>query len=255
MRILALNGSHRGRRGLTQALLERMKAGADRVGSSFEIVVLAECRIEPCLGCEACQAEGQRPLPCVLDGRDEVRGIFSAMRSADLLVFATPIYIFGMSSLLKSLLERINATADTRRVRVSKAGLVFHDVDASLCSKPFAFLGSCGNIEAETPLNAIGYFKSYSRFMDAPFAGVLVRPDAFLLEKEGKCDPGARAAIFRAFEKAGEELAVQGRIGRRTCGAACRSLAPMPLPVRLLMAIRPLRPVLIEAARRKGIVA
>lgn len=176
-----------------------------------------------------------------------------ARRPADLLVFATPIYVFGMSSLLKSLLERINATANARHIRVSKAGLVFHDIDPTLCSKPFVLLASYGNIEAETPRNAIGYFKSYSRFMDAPLAGIITRPDAFLLEKEGQGE--AKSKILQAFERAGEELALQGRLGGRTVRMASRSLTPMPLSVRILMAIRPLRPALIEAARRNGAIA
>lgn len=54
MKILALNGSHRGTRGHTQVLLERLAEGARAVGGDFEIVVLADLQIKACRACQTC---------------------------------------------------------------------------------------------------------------------------------------------------------------------------------------------------------
>ncbi len=257
MKILALNGSHRGRRGLTQALLDLMAEGAREGGAELETIVLSERDLRRCLGCEACQAEGG-PRRCVFDGKDEAQVILNAMRGADILVFATPIYIFGMSSLLKTLIERVNSACDTRDIRVSRSGLIFHQIDAELCSKPFVLVAPFGNIEAETPRSLVEYFRSYSRFMDAPMLAALPRSGAFLLEEAvksaGAAIPPVMAAALGAFREAGFDLARRGRISTAIVRRATRSVVPMPRPVRALMTIRPLRGRLLAVAKASGVL-
>ena len=255
MRIVAINGSHRGRRGFTQVLLERMKAGAEEGGAEFSTIVLAERKLSRCLGCEACQAAGAR-LRCVFDGRDDVEDIFAEMRKADILVFATPVYVFAMSSLLKSLLERINSTCDTGDIRVSRSGLVFHQIDAELCSKPFVLVAPFGNIDAETAQSVLSYFRSFSRFMDAPMLAALPRSGAFILEEAVKTAGAALSPVMStalgAFLEAGRDLAKRGRISTAIILRATRSVIPMPPPVRALMIIKPLRGRLLAAAKASG---
>jgi NAD(P)H-dependent FMN reductase len=259
MRILALNGSHRGRRGRTQALLERMARGAREGGAEFETVVLAEREIGRCLGCEACQA-ARRLGECVLGGKDEVGAVFRSMREADILVFATPVYVFGMSSLLKSLIERVNSECDAGDIRVSRSGLIFHHVDAALCSKPFVLVAPSDNFEAETPRCVVEYFKTYSRFMDAPMLAALPRSGAFLLENKsgdgrgGWAEPCAVEEVLDAFGEAGLDLARRGRIAPSIVRRATRNIVPMPAPIRLLMKLKPLRAKLVETGIRRGAI-
>jgi multimeric flavodoxin WrbA len=251
MKIVALNGSHRGRRGFTQSLLGEMKAGAEEGGAAFEIIVLAEKNIIRCSGCDACHAVKGR-LRCVHQAQDDVGAIFAAMRAADIIVFATPVYIFAMSSLLKSLLDRINSTGDTKDARISRKGLIFHHIDAALCSKPFVLLASCGNIEAETPKNVVDYFKTYSRFMDAPMLSSLVRTGSHLLEKTGETPLPAKAGVMTAFHEAGKALAATGKVPARLKRRAERNVVPMPAPIRILICLKPLRARLFEEARKTG---
>lgn len=257
MKILALNASHRGRRGLTQILLERMSEGAHEGGAEFETIVLAEREVRRCLGCEDCHT-GEGPRRCVFEGRDDAGAIFRSMREADILVFATPVYIFAMSSLLKALLERFNSECDTGDLRVSRSGLVFHHIDARLCSKPFVLVVPYGNIEAETPRSVVEYFRTYSRFMDAPMLAALPRSGAFLLEQSaGSTDessPLARARVLAAFHDTGLDLARRGRIGAAIKRRVTRSVVSMPAPMRALMTIRPLRGRLISAAKARGVL-
>jgi len=231
-----------------------MAEGAREGGAEFETIVLAEKSVMRCLGCEACQSEDGR-RPCVLEGKDDARSILEAMRQADILVFATPVYIFAMSSLLKALLERINSECDRRDLRASKSGLVFHQVDPGLCSKPFVVLAPFGNIETETPRNVVEYFISYSRFMDAPMLAALPRSGAFIIEKASKSEAVSRtpiASVLEAFRAAGFELARRGAVTHATIRRATRSVTPMPLFARALMSIRPLRGRLIAAAKASG---
>lgn len=252
MKIVALNGSHRGDKGSTHFFLKLLAEGAAKAGADFEIVVLAREKINRCLGCFQCSTESHM-LHCVWEEKDDVCSIQTRMREADLIIYASPIYIFTISSLLKTFLERFMSTASCRNFRVSGSGLFFHDIDPLLCSKPFAFLVCCDNVEAATPSNAISYFKTFSRFMDAPMVGQLVRPTAQSLyayfHSEITVNNPLADGVIAAYLKAGEELALLGRITRRTQSTANQSILPIPPLFRLLMKL-PLRNIKVKATKR-----
>lgn len=56
--------------------------------------------IAPCTGCIACGYEG----PCKLHDDNEV--IKSKLLNTDMIVFATPLYYYGMSAQLKTVVDR-----------------------------------------------------------------------------------------------------------------------------------------------------
>lgn len=252
MKILALNGSHRGARGFTQVLLERMKAGVEEGGAEFECIALAEKRISRCKGCEACHTAGNG-FRCVFDGKDDAHAIFEAMRQADILIFATPIYVFAMSSLLKTLLERLNATANVNELRVSRAGLLFHHIDTRLCSKPFVLVVTCGNMEKATPKNTIDYFRAYSRFMDAPMLAALVRTGSFLLEEPDGPYLQKRNEVLGAYYEAGKDLACRRGVSAHHRKMANLEIFRMPMIARILLHIKPLGPKLVQKGMQRNV--
>jgi multimeric flavodoxin WrbA len=239
MRILAINGSHSGRRGYTRFLVDRLLTGAGLAGADTEVVDLAALKINRCAVCYKCQQKDEGPIDsdrfqprCVFDGKDDVQGIFTKMAGADLLVYATPIYIFSMTGLMKSFIDRLHATGNSEELSATRSGLMFHFVDKRICSKPFVSLVCCDNIEAETVRNAVSYFRTFSRFMDAPLVGELVRNAGFATG-HGK-DPRAEAGlprirdVYAAYEEAGRELATLGRIRRATQRRANKEVIPVP---------------------------
>jgi putative NADPH-quinone reductase len=239
MKILAINGSHSGDRGYTRFLVDRLLAGAARAGAETEVVDLAALKINQCRVCQKCQAKAEANFDpnhfrpgCVWDGKDDVQGAFLKMAGADLLVFATPIYIFNMTGLMKTFIDRLYAAGISERLSATRSGLMFHFVDKSICSKPFVCLVCCDNFESETPKNAISWFHTFSRFMDAPLVGQLVR-NCGSMTGHGK-DHEAEARfprildVYAAYEKAGCELAMIGRISKRTQRRANREIIPVP---------------------------
>ena len=255
MRIVAINASHRGEKGFTQFLLDKMARGATREGASFETVVLARQSINRCISCQVCHTE-QSYLKCIYGDKDDVARIFEKMRQADLIIFATPVYIFTMSGLLKVLLDRIHGTGDSDRLQLSRSGLFFHHIDRELCSKPFALLICCDNVEDETPRNVISYFKTYARFMDAPMVGTLVRK-AGKLAGHGKSPEKEKQhpkiySVYEAFEQAGRELATLGKIRPRTQSRANQQIISGPPFLSLLMKFRPFKKLAIEKFKIKN---
>lgn len=228
MKILAINASHRGRRGHTAYLIDRLFTGARATGAECEEVTLASLELRRCVACDRCQKVEPR-FQCVFDGKDDVHEVFQRIAGADLVVWASPVYVFGLSSLLRTLLERFYGTADCADLRVSDGGLMFHAVDPALCSKPFVSLVCCDNIEDATPRNAREFFHVFSRFMDAPQVGELVRNGGGICRFQEPPHPPRVAAVYQAYEEAGRELATSGRISRGTQRRANREVVPMPL--------------------------
>jgi multimeric flavodoxin WrbA len=249
MKILAINGSHTGKRGLTQSLIDQIQAGAVAAGAEFETIVLAEAKINQCLGCEICHTE-RSYLKCVYDDKDDMKIILQKISKSDIIIYATPIHIFNMSGLMKKFLDRFNSTGDISKILVSKKGLFFHHIDADICSKPFALLITCGNIEDETPKNVISYFETFSKFMDAPMIGVLVRKSSFLFKKMNEKTSHKKATVLKAFQEAGKELAIMKKISAKTQKLASLNILEIPFITRMLMKIRPLKSRLIE----KGLI-
>lgn len=251
MKIIALNGSHRGDRGFTQFLLDKLAAGAIEAGAQFETVVLTKFKINRCLGCQECKTE-KSYLRCVYEDKDDVTKIFAKMKEADIIIYATPVYVFGMSGLMKTFLDRINATGDSSQLRISQSGLFFHHISHEIYSKPMVVLVTCDNLENETPSNIASYFKTFSQFMDAPLVGTLVRKSGKMMGQGKSPDKEARfpkiSDIYEAFRLAGNELAAQGRITRSTEKRAAQNMMGIPC-LDILMKLKPFKAKMIEKAQ------
>lgn len=90
--------------------------GARHAGHEVQRFDVAKMGIAPCTGCVACGYEG----PCVQhDGMDELRG---CLLDADMVVFATPLYYYGMSAQLKAVIDRFcSANSSITRKRMKAA--------------------------------------------------------------------------------------------------------------------------------------
>jgi len=232
MKILAINGSYRGDKGHTRVLIDKILSGVRAAGSECEIVTLAHFKINRCLACDRCQSK-ESYLKCVQSEKDDVQQIFQKMSESDLLIFATPVYVFGFSVLLKTLLDRTYGISDCSKLILSKSGMLFHHTNKSVSGKPFAAVICCDNMEDATPANAISYFKTYARFQDANLAGILVR-NAGRLADYGK-EPSRQqifpklAEVYKAYERAGRELATQGYITKSTQKIANQEIIPIKM--------------------------
>lgn len=88
-KILVISTSPR-KGGNSDALADAFIRGAQESGSSVEKVTLYDKTIGFCRGCLTCQSTGR----CVI--RDDADAIAQKMGEADVIVFATPIYYYGM---------------------------------------------------------------------------------------------------------------------------------------------------------------
>lgn len=102
MKIVLLQGSPN-KKGSTHILAEEFSRGAREAGHSVQRFDLTDLQVNPCTGCIACGYEG----PCVQ--KDDNEKIRTAVLGADMIVFATPLYYYGMSAQLKTVIDRFCA--------------------------------------------------------------------------------------------------------------------------------------------------
>ena len=111
MKITVLMGSSN-RNGSTSILVNEFKRGAEEAGHSCEVIDVCHSNIHPSIGCVACGYEGS----CVQ--KDDVETIRKKLLASDMAVFATPLYYYGMSAQLKTVVDRFCAYILMQSVRI-----------------------------------------------------------------------------------------------------------------------------------------
>lgn len=86
----------------SELLADAFCKGSADSGAIVEKITLRDKHLEFCKGCLACT----RTNRCIIS--DDAAPIIAKMKEADILVFATPIYYYGMSGQMKTLLDRAN---------------------------------------------------------------------------------------------------------------------------------------------------
>ena len=112
IKILGLNGSPRPY-GATFKLLRIALETAKKLGAEVEELNLYEYRIEDCLGCVSDERLACR-YPCVID--DDMKIIYDKILRADGVIFATPIYWFSPSGIVKRVIDRLTAFENMIRI-------------------------------------------------------------------------------------------------------------------------------------------
>ena len=90
------------RGGNSQILADEFARGAKEAGHTVVSVNIRELDLKFCIGCLYCQSHDK----CALT--DSMNSLYGDVQSADVLVFATPIYYYEMSGQLKTFLDRLN---------------------------------------------------------------------------------------------------------------------------------------------------
>jgi len=99
MNILVIESSPH-KKGSSNLLAEQFMKGAKEAGHQVAVFDAARANLHPCLGCEACGMSG----PCCQ--KDDMAELREQILSADMMVFVTPLYYFGMSAQLKTVIDR-----------------------------------------------------------------------------------------------------------------------------------------------------
>jgi len=108
MKITAFNGSPRAENGNTHVMVAEFSEGAKEAGAEVENIFLVKKEIKHCLGCLQCWTA--TPGQCVI--KDDMPELLPKFSSADIVVFATPLYVDNVTGIMKNFMDRLVPLAD-----------------------------------------------------------------------------------------------------------------------------------------------
>lgn len=90
----------------SEILAKSCEKGLLETNNKVEFITLKNKNIQFCKGCLSCIKTGK----CFIN--DDVKDIINKAKEADVIIFASPVYYYGISGQLKTLLDRLNPLYD-----------------------------------------------------------------------------------------------------------------------------------------------
>ena len=91
--------------GNTARLTDAFAEGAKEAGHQVSTVSLTKTKVNGCIGCNTCRYG----KPCVM--KDDFNTLVPQIKAADLIVFASPLYFWTVTSRIKAFIERFYCIA------------------------------------------------------------------------------------------------------------------------------------------------
>ncbi len=216
-KVLAIQGSPQPKASNTGILLQEFLKGAQNQGAETETVYLKDKNIHYCLGCYTCWTK----TPGVCAFKDDMPELLKKVRGCDILVHATPLYNYNMSSLLKAFMERLLPLADPHFV---KRGETHAHPPRYQVNRKMVLISTCGFPEISHFDGLRQVFRQMEHSGQVPFVGELLMPAGELLKQEGLRE--RFQVVLQAAYQAGVEVVRDGKVSKRTEAQIHKPLMP-----------------------------
>jgi len=214
MKILAIQGSPRPNKSNTGIILQEFLKGASSQGANVQTIYLKEKNINFCIGCNTCWME--TPGVCIF--KDDMPELLDKVIECDILVYATPLYNYNMTSLLKSFQERLLPLIDPHLV---KTGETYRHPQRYEKGRKMVLISTCGLPEVSHFEGLRQIFRQIERSSQMPLIGELLVPTAELLKMERLQEK--IELILQAAYRAGIEVVLEGKVSKKVEGQIQKS--------------------------------
>jgi multimeric flavodoxin WrbA len=202
MKVIALNGSARGKKGVTWRLMDSLLKGLLEGGATVKEFQLKEMNISNCKACLTCMHK--TPGQCAQ--RDDMDQIYPYLRESDLFVMGTPVYTDTMSGQMKTVMDRCICGMDPF-LRIDSANRVRHPYQWNL-PKKFLLISTSGFPETESFLPLMMTFRAQAENFGCEPIGEICIPGSIALQMA----PQLLEPHLDMIQKAGKMLAQNGKI-------------------------------------------
>jgi multimeric flavodoxin WrbA len=202
MKVIALNGSARGKKGVTWKLLDSFLKGLSEGGAAVSDIQLNGMNISYCRACLTCMHK--TPGQCAR--RDDMDQIYPYLKESDLLVMGTPVYTDNMSAQMKTVMDRCICGMDPF-LQLDSASRVRHPFSWTMPSN-FFLVSTSGFPEMETFLPLIMTFRAQAINFGCQSVGEICVPGSIALQMA----PQLLDPCLEKIQRAGKMLALQGKI-------------------------------------------
>ena len=202
MKVIALNGSARGKKGVTWRLLDSLLKGLSEGGAIVRDFQLNEMSISYCRACLTCMHK--TPGQCAQrDGMDQ---IYPVLRESDLFVMGTPVYTDSMSAQMKTVTDRCICCMYPF-LRRDPANRVRHPYSWAMPSK-FFLVSTSGFPEMENFQPLIMTFRAQATNFGCESIGEICIPGSIALQMA----PQLLEPRLEMIQQAGKMIALQGKV-------------------------------------------
>jgi putative sterol carrier protein/putative NADPH-quinone reductase len=209
MKILAVNGSPRGEHGNTDRILQPFLAGARETGADTETIYLKDKKINHCTGCFACWTK----TPGVCVHKDDMPELLAKVQEADVMVYATPLYVFTVSGLMKDFMDRFIPLL--KPYIVKRGDQYIHPKrNEGVWPKRVVLISNCGFPERHHFSGLVETFRCFTSGPDLELSATILCPAGEVL-KIPELHESTRWYV-EASHQAGREVAEHGRITPET---------------------------------------
>jgi multimeric flavodoxin WrbA len=226
MEVVAINGSPKMDKGNTALILGPFLEGMREVGAEVELFYTKRLKINPCQGDFRCSTE--TPGECFQ--KDDMQMLHPKLCEADIWVFATPVYVSGMTGPLKNLIDRILIPLGEPFTEL-RDGHCHHSLREGTKPGQIVLVSNCGYWEMDNFDLLLAHMHAFCGHAEREFAGALLRPHGPalqpMMEKGAPVDD-----IFEAAKEAGRQLVEDGKMSPETLAIVSRELLPLEMWVR-----------------------
>lgn len=222
MKVLAINGSPMKEKGNTAVILTPFLEGIREAGGEIELFYTKSIKINPCQGEFNCWFK--TPSECFQ--KDDMQMLLPKFSQADLWVFATPLYVDGMSGHLKHLLDRLIPLLEP--FLELRDGHSRHPLRKGVKRGRVVLVSNCGLWEPDNFDPLVAHIEAACKNMDREFAGAVLRPNGPILK--AMAEMGAPADdVYEAAKNAGFQLVENGKMKQETLKVIGRELIPLEM--------------------------
>ncbi len=225
MKIVAINGSHKGKSGNTDLMVTAFLKGAQEAGAETVNICLAEKEIKHCKACKVCwfTSSGE----CVI--KDDMTEIISSMEGEDIRILATPLYFDNISSRLKVFMDRLMVTASPYWEK-DKDGecrhLTIH------VSPKLMMISNCGYPERSHFQVISHWIKRVARNANTEVIGEIYASQGALLSTQVEELRPIISNYLQALEIAGKEIITDMRLSEETKNLLEKNFIPDEIYIR-----------------------
>ncbi|MEI6970700.1 MAG: NAD(P)H-dependent oxidoreductase [bacterium] len=220
MKVLLLRGYPR-KAGYTRHLVDCFAAGLQKTDAEITDVDVVRADIRPCLGCYHCWLK--TPGKCV--HRDDMDKLLPVLQEANVVVCATPLYFYSMSSALKCFFERTLPLFRGGLEHTPKGLLRNKRRSPGLWQKKTLVtivVGALRSTDMFKPL--LETFEMIADGTNMEMGGHLTRPESYLFPFKN-CKPMALKNIELAFARGGQEAGATGVLSENTMAMASTQIS------------------------------
>ncbi|ACL16039.1 flavodoxin family protein [Methanosphaerula palustris] len=215
-KVIAINSSPRKERGNTALILNPLLTGMKEAGADVDLYYTEDLSVLPCRGDLTCFC---RPSGRCIQS-DDMEWLMPEIREADILVFASPLYVDGVNGPMKTLIDRLvpllHMSIETRD------GHSRHTPKDTKVRR-IMLVSNCGFWERDNFDPLIMHMQALSKNMNAEFAGALIRPHGTFMRSAAALGLPFED-ILEAAGKAGHQIVEDGIIAEETLATVSREM-------------------------------